>query len=552
VRLSTSPKVPEDAEKHFRIIDILLVFTTISNLVKCAICGEKVYFKSCDKQGLGFTIEVKCEKCKLPKFVPSCEKIGGKYEINFQFIFVMRILGLGSAGCNKFCGLMDLASSFLSQHVYETYIESIMTNVQRVANQFFCSAAKQEKEETLKANNTAELIVSGDGTWQKQGFTSLYGVASLIGYYTGKVVDICVKSSHCKKCEYWNKKCNTEEFAEWHEEHIRNNECDSNHDGPAGNMEVGAIVEMFKRSMEKLSVMYKFYIGDGDSKTFTGVKNAKPYGDNVQIYKKECVGHVQKRMGTRLRSLVKNVVEKVLSKGKIIKKKLLSGKGKLTAKLIDKLTIYYGLAIRRHSDSVENMKNAIWATFHHYSSTDKNPQHTKCPSGADSWCAWQRALAADDLASFHHDYEPFPNIVVKHIKPIYEELSSDELLERCLGGFTQNNNKILNHLIWKIAPKKVSSSSKIVELAANIAACQFNEGTYALLVFLHDIGVSLGPSAHEYHRKQDDERVKRADQQAAITTKEERIRRRQAQKDALEIAISAETLEYGPGIDDSM
>jgi len=121
-------------------------------------------------------------------------------------------------------------------------------------------------------------------------------------------------------------------------------------------MEVGAIVEMFKRSMEKLSVMYKFYIGDGDSKTFTGVKNAKPYGDNVQIYKKECVGHVQKRMGTRLRSLVKNVVEEVLSKGKIKKKKLLSGKGKLTAKLIDKLTIYYGLAIRRHSDSREYEK----------------------------------------------------------------------------------------------------------------------------------------------------------------------------------------------------
>jgi len=117
------------------------------------------------------------------------------------------------------------------------------------------------------------------------------------------------------------------------------------------------------------------------------------------------------------------------------------------------------------------MKNAIWATFHHYSSTDKNPQYTKCPSGADSWCAWQRALAADDLASFHHDYEPFPNIVVKHIKPIYEELSNDELLERYLGGFTQNNNDSLNHLIWKIAPKKVSSSSKIVELAANIAAC---------------------------------------------------------------------------------
>ena len=180
IRLSTSAKVPEDAEKHYRIVDFLLVFTTISTLVKCATCGEKVHFKSCDKQGLGFKIEVKCEKCKRPTFVPSCDKIGGKYEINFRFIFVMRLLGLGSAGCDKFCGLMDLASSFLSQHVYETYIESIITNVQKVANQFFCSAANQEKDETLKENGTSELIVSGDGTWQKQGFTSLYGVSSLI------------------------------------------------------------------------------------------------------------------------------------------------------------------------------------------------------------------------------------------------------------------------------------------------------------------------------------------------------------------------------------
>lgn len=36
-------------------------------------------------------------------------------------------------------------------------------------------------------------------------------------------------------------------------------------------------------------------------------------------------------------------------------KKSLSEKGKLTGKMIDKLTVYYGLAIRRNCDSVENM-----------------------------------------------------------------------------------------------------------------------------------------------------------------------------------------------------
>lgn len=66
-----------------------------------------------------------------------------------------------------------------------------------------------------------------------------------------------------------------------------------------------------------------------------------PYDDNVQ--KKECIDHVQKRMGTRLRNLKKQ------AKG-------LGGKGNLTGKLIDELSIYYGLAIHRYHESVQ--KNA--------------------------------------------------------------------------------------------------------------------------------------------------------------------------------------------------
>ena len=108
--------------------------------------------------------------------------------------------------------------------------------------------------------------------------------------------------------------------------------------------------------------------------------NSKPYDDDFSIVKKECVGHVQKIMGTHLREIVKKTVVYTETKaGKKIKRKSLFGKGKLTAKMIDKLTVYYGLAIRRYSDSVENMKNAIWATFFRYSSTDKNPQHKKMP-----------------------------------------------------------------------------------------------------------------------------------------------------------------------------
>ncbi|EFN79444.1 hypothetical protein EAI_16850, partial [Harpegnathos saltator] len=38
-------------------------------------------------------------------------------------------------------------------------------------------------------------------------------------------------------------------------------------------------------------------------------------------------------------------------------------KAQLTNKLMQDLSLYYGLAIRRHPDSIENMKNEIWATI---------------------------------------------------------------------------------------------------------------------------------------------------------------------------------------------
>ena len=89
------------------------------------------------------------------------------------------------------------------------------------------------------------------------------------------------------------------------------------------------------------------------------------------------------------------------------------------------------------------MKNDIWATFYHYGSTDDNPQHEKCHSEDESWYECQRALAAlpnktvkkkIKIPGFVHSYKPLPADVLKAIEPIYNDLSMDELLERCLAG----------------------------------------------------------------------------------------------------------------------
>ena len=52
------------------------------------------------------------------------------------------------------------------------------------------------------------------------------------------------------------------------------------------------------------------------------------YGDK-EVVKFECVGHYQKRVGTRLRKLMKDN----------------KGFGELTAPLIDKLQNYFGIAL---------------------------------------------------------------------------------------------------------------------------------------------------------------------------------------------------------------
>jgi len=111
-------------------------------------------------------------------------------------------------------------------------------------------------------------------------------------------------------------------------------------------MEPDAMLEIFQRAEELYGVKYVNYIWDGNCKTYKKIVEQLPY-----VQKKECINHVQKRMGNRLRNCKKK------------NEKGLSGKGKLTDNLIKDLMLYCGLAIKCNNDSLKNMKKAIWATF---------------------------------------------------------------------------------------------------------------------------------------------------------------------------------------------
>ena len=95
-----------------------------------------------------------------------------------------------------------------------------------LASALFSEATTEEEKLTAKAGHTdnpAGLIVLGDGSWRKRGFTSLQGVFTLIGHYSRKVLDLIVKSLYCKKCEYWKGNLSKEEFKVWKESHKEEN-----------------------------------------------------------------------------------------------------------------------------------------------------------------------------------------------------------------------------------------------------------------------------------------------------------------------------------------
>ena len=82
-------------------------------------------------------------------------------------------------------------------------------------------------------------------------------------------------------------------------------------------MEVVGMQKMFGKSVNLHGLRYTFCIGDGDTKSFDQICKSDPYPGHT-ITKRECVGHVQKKI----------VTDFAMSRANI------KGKSSLTAKVL--------------------------------------------------------------------------------------------------------------------------------------------------------------------------------------------------------------------------
>ena len=266
-------------------------------------------------------------------------------------------------------------------------------------------------------------------------------------------------------------------------------------------MESDGACEIFVRSVSKHGLKYTTFIGDGNTGCFGKVqrKLSEVYGSDYLVVKEECVGHVQKRMGSGLREYKHKKRGIKLSDGKTA-----GGKGRLTDVIIDKIQNYYGEAIRNNSGDLNSMKNAIWAIYNHMIIADKlslDEQHSLCPKAINSWCKYWSNRGN------YNDANRLPSIFLDEIRPIFTNLTNNELLKRCLKGFTQNQNESTNGILWSKCPKTKFCGRTKVLLAVSETIMHFNTGAGSRVSVLSGVGVAAGRNMLTALRKEDNLRV---------------------------------------------
>ncbi|GFW90966.1 uncharacterized protein TNCV_1758401 [Trichonephila clavipes] len=358
--------------------------------------------------------------------------------------------------------------------------------------------------ETLSFNNgNPNVPVAIDGTWQKRGHTSLNGVVTAISVDTGKVVDAEILSRKCS-CHFNG--------------NLHSDECSANYFGNSEGMEVEGALRIFNRSEVLHNLRYTQYLGDEDSKAYKVVLESKLYKD-VNIEKLECVGHVEKRMG---------------------------GRNRLTDAEIDKLQRNYGLAIRNNSGNLSTMKQAIWAIFFHKISTDLNPQHGLCPLGDDLWCGYNRSKLKGDTYKHKHN---LPIAIMHCIKKVFRDLSSPELLSRCLHGKTQNYNESFNCVIWSIIPKTVFVQLGTLKTGVYESISIYNQGLVTKLKVLDLLNIQPGFYTCRALQEADHARIRKAEKAISRRTKEARIKNRQLKcRQEDDLADDPSNPSYGSGM----
>lgn len=160
-----------------------------------------------------------------------------------------------------------------------------------------------------------------------------------------------------------------------------------------------------------------------------------------------------------------------------------------------------------------------------------------------NWCVYKNK----GKRPRHQEYYLLPQYL-PYLLPVFEKLSSKDLLKRCLFGFTQNANESLNLLVWKRAPKDKNNSPSATHFAAISAVVEFNNGKNCTQSFYQGLGFPVTPLFQIEKSKQiDRKRVKLAEYKQNISTakRRQKISEKKACVEAMLDSVEGASYESG-------
>lgn len=204
--------------------------------------------------------------------------------------------GFGYSQLNGLLACMGIP--YVSDKSFKSQQEMLLLHLQKISAASMRKAAEGEKRLAIRAgdvdaNSTPFITVIVDGSWLKRSFgtkyDSLSGLGAIIGYRTGKVLFVGVENKYCTKCH------RAERCGKTPGKH----NCCKNfpRDSPSTLMESQALLEGFQQSLKDYGLVYRYFIGDGDSNFYKKLHDTNPYKDlNILPHKIECTNHLLRNL----------------------------------------------------------------------------------------------------------------------------------------------------------------------------------------------------------------------------------------------------------------
>ncbi|XP_055838360.1 uncharacterized protein LOC129906574 [Episyrphus balteatus] len=231
------------------------------------------------QQGLNSKLTFKCQMCSVSQSVFTCheeENTSRESEvlINKEVVAGTMLSGNGFTQCKRVFESINVP--FIDSKIYRKIQNDSKAVWAETAEIKMKEAIEEEKQIAIQNGDVDKdgqvlLTVVTDGAWSHRSygskFSSLSGIATIIGFKSKKVLYYGVKNKYCHICRLNENKGNG----------IPEHLCNKNHTGPSTKMESDILVEGFKHCFEKYGVIFNNFIADGDSNVHKKFLEAKPY-----------------------------------------------------------------------------------------------------------------------------------------------------------------------------------------------------------------------------------------------------------------------------------